>query len=36
MHKVRHYLAAIDAQVALSHETDAFIKQLGKPLGRPL
>lgn len=36
MRKVRHYLAALDAQIEVSRETDSFIDSLSKPIGRRL
>jgi hypothetical protein len=35
MRKVRHYLAALDAQIDVANETDAFIDGLGKRFPRP-
>lgn len=33
--KVRHYVAALDAQLAICDRTDAMIDSLGRPIGRP-
>lgn len=34
--KVRHYIAALDEQLAICDKTDSFIDALCRPIGRPL